>query len=141
MLITDLNFYGESYSIREAAYLFLSEAGPTPNKTKQMIRKAIDDRRELRIYYVSPNADTANPNGWRIVHPHAFGYSGGGGLLMRAWQPNVDRGISFSKHKPEWRLFRTDGITKVELLNTHFQKHPDFRKGDRSMVGGLITEL
>jgi len=133
--------YDEFQTINEVRTMLIMEAGPTTAKVKRLIKKAIANQRELRIFYVSPERDTANPNGWRIIQPHAFGFSGSGAMLLRAWHLNADRGFSFSHSKPLWRLFRTDGVVRVELLQTTFKQRPDYKKGDKTMRGGIIAEL
>ena len=91
--------------------------------------QAIRARRLLRVNYSV---------GMRTVEPHAYGSSSDGNLLLRAFQvagPHADPGH-------DWDLFRVDKITAVTMLDATFVgPRPDYRRGDKSMRGGIICEL
>ena len=87
------------------------------------ICQAINEQRLLRLYY--------DP-GLRTVEPHAHGESRGGNDLLRAFQTS---GASASGEHVNWKLFRLDRITSLELLEETFPgSRPEYRRNDKAMA-------
>jgi hypothetical protein len=95
-----------------------------------LITAAIKEKQVLRVSY---------PPGLRLVEPHAFGWSTDRNLLLRAYQIE---GASASGEHEWWKLFRLDRADSIELAGSVFDgPRPEYRRGDRAMKGGIITEL
>jgi predicted DNA-binding transcriptional regulator YafY len=95
------------------------------------IKDSIKNRNSILFYY---EGDDKIERGYRWVEPVAFGYSKDGNGLLRAFQTKEKP--SKSKHKPMWRLFRTDKISKISKSLKKFNKprkgyNPN---GDRTMA-------
>lgn len=89
----------------------------------QIICVAINDQRLLRFYY--------DP-GWRTVEPHAHGMSTAGNEVLRAYQTG---GASASGEPVNWKLFRVDRISNLELLEETFSEpRPGYKRGDPQMT-------
>ncbi len=96
----------------------------------EQIKAAIRDRNLLRIDY--------HP-GFRTVEPHTVGRGSDGHLLLRVFQRG---GASASGENERWKLFRVDQMRSLVVLDEVFDgPHPGYRKGDKAMTGGIITEL
>lgn len=88
----------------------------------QTIVAAIQQQRRLRIWY--------DPGG-RIVEPHAYGTGSSGQHLLRAFQTE---GASASGEHANWKLFRVDRISSLEMLDETFPgPRPGYRRGDSAM--------
>ena len=72
------------------------------------IRRAIEDRRVLRIYY---------DGGERVIEPHCLGRGRQGQQLLRAWQVS---GYSRSRQPEAWKLFRVENIVDVGMTGDGF---------------------
>lgn len=97
---------------------------------KDVLRKAINERLCLRIFY--------DP-GWRIIEPHAYGHGSSGQLLLRAYQVE---GASASNEHEHWKLFREDRIEAIELEGSGFDGPRDgYKEGDKAMKLGIIAQL
>ena len=91
---------------------------------------AIKTRRLLLLTY-----DPGN----RVVEPCAYGESLEHHGLLRSFQLN---GASASGEHINWKLFRTDRIHRLELLDQGFAgNRPEYRRGDKAMRGGIYCEL
>lgn len=96
----------------------------------QVIKAAIERQEMLEIFY---------PPGKRLIEPHALGYSSEGKLLLRAFQTE---GASASGEHKDWKLFRLDRAAGVEPHGILFAKpRSEYRKGDKAMKGGIVSEL
>ena len=77
--------------------------------------------------------------GWRLIEPHALGYSADGNLLLRAYQIE---GASASGEHEWWKLFRVDRAESADPSDASFDgPRPEYKRGDRAMKGGIIAEL
>lgn len=91
---------------------------------------AIRNQQLLRIEY--------DP-GMRLVEPHAFGRGSSGQLLLRVFQTE---GASQSGEHKNWKLFRVDRVSSLDLMNENFDgPRPGYKKGDKVMANGIIEEL
>lgn len=94
------------------------------------ISAAIENRLRLRIDYEP---------GERLVEPHAFGRSAAGDLLLRAYQVE---GASASGEHEHWKLFRVDRIRDFGPDDTSSEApRSGYKRGDRAMKGGIISEI
>ena len=94
------------------------------------ICEAINNYRLLRITY--------DP-GSRLIEPHAYGESKDENELLRAFQVS---GASASGEHVNWKLFRVDRITSLELLLDVFSgPRPEYRQNDLAMKGGIFCQL
>jgi predicted DNA-binding transcriptional regulator YafY len=75
----------------------------------ELIKKAIGEKRLLRFNY---------DNAQRIVEPHAVGYDNKNQLKMRAYQVG---GFSSSGTIPDWRIYKVDEMSMVEVLDQFFE--------------------
>lgn len=95
-----------------------------------LITAAISQKQVLRIFYLP---------GIRFVEPHAFGWSTDRNLLLRAYQTE---GASASGEHEWWKLFRIDRAGAIEMSGTAFDgPRPEYKRGDKAMKGGIISEL
>lgn len=77
--------------------------------------------------------------GERLIEPHAFGRGKDGQLLLRAYQVE---GASASGEHQHWKLFRFDRIGKVEPdPSPSAAPRPGYRRGDKAMAGGIISQV
>lgn len=77
--------------------------------------------------------------GERVIEPHALGRGSEGQLLLRAYQVE---GASASGEHEHWKLFRVDRITSIDpTTNKSIAPRPGYRRGDRAMKGGIISEI
>jgi hypothetical protein len=91
---------------------------------------AIENRACLRVWYEP---------GERIIEPHAYGRGTDGQYLLRAYQ--VD-GASTSGEPEHWKLFRVDRIARCGPDDTPSDTpRPGYKRGDKAMKGGIISEL
>jgi hypothetical protein len=102
----------------------------TDSDIVKSIKGSIRNRNTILFYY---EGDENIARGYRWVEPVAYGYSKDGNGLLRAFQ--IKEKPSLSKHKPMWRIFRTDKISDVSKSLRKFNRP---RKGynphgDRSM--------
>lgn len=81
------------------------------------IKESIRNRNTILFYY---EGDENIDRGYRWVEPVAYGYSKNGNGLLRAFQ--IKETPSLSKHKPMWRLFRTDKISKISISLRKFNR-------------------
>ena len=89
------------------------------------ISAAINERKLIELDYEP---------GYRIIEPHAYGFSKDGNELLRAYQLE---GASASGEHENWKLFRVDRITQLAVLDQHFDHpRPGYRQGDSAMKGG-----
>lgn len=96
----------------------------------KLLQDAIDSRLVVQLHY--------DP-GERIIEPHALGYGSAGQVLLRAYQI---AGVSASGEHENWKMFRLDRIKLGAFNGAVFSSPRDgYRKGDRHMRGGIITEL
>jgi hypothetical protein len=94
------------------------------------IIQAINEKRLLALDY--------DP-GPRIIEPCAYGVSGEGHFLLRAFQTS---GASASGEQINWKLFRTDRIRSIRVLEERFAyPRPGYRRGDKAMAGGIYSQL
>jgi len=101
-----------------------------PSDMHWIIIRAIIERRLLGIYY-EPGA--------RIIEPCAYGLSREQHGLLRAFQTS---GASASGKHVNWKLLRTDKITQIHILAEQFDRpRPEYRRGDKTMVGGIYCQL
>lgn len=91
--------------------------------------EAIRERKRVRLFYEP---------GERLVEPHAFGYSGDGNLLVRAFQVE---GASASGEHHDWKLFRVDRMGQSGPDGDFNSPRAGYKRGDRAMKGGIIAEL
>jgi hypothetical protein len=92
--------------------------------------RSIIERRLLGIYY-EPGA--------RIIEPCAYGLSREHHGLLRAFQTS---GASASGKHVNWKLLRTDRITQIHILAEQFDRlRPEYRRGDKMMVGRIYCQL
>lgn len=97
---------------------------------ESQITKAIQDRRLLRFYYEP---------GLRTVEPHALGISADGNLLLRAYQIG---GASKSGEHANWKLFRIEKITSLEVTEERFAgARPGYNPNDPAMKTKIIACL
>jgi hypothetical protein len=98
--------------------------------TESIFIAAIHARRRLAIRY-SP--------GDRVIEPHAIGVGSSGQILIRAFQTEC---VSASGKHVNWKLLRLD---RVELISDTEQvfagPRPQYKRGDRAMTRGIISEL
>lgn len=95
-----------------------------------IICQAIRERRLLRLNY--------DP-GSRTIEPHAHGESKDGNELLRAYQT---AGASASGEHENWKLFRVDRITSLELLAERFAgPRTGYNPDDPAMKGGVFCHL
>jgi hypothetical protein len=95
-----------------------------------IVRHAIEAREVLEIDY---------PPGKRYIEPHALGYSADGNVLLRAFQTT---GAGASGEHANWKLLRIDRVGAAGLTGSVFSgARPDYRRGDKSMKGGIIAQL
>lgn len=95
-----------------------------------LVAAAIAKKLILKIVY---------PPGVRLVEPHALGRSAEGNLLLRSYQTE---GASSSGEHRWWKLFRVDRAQSIELAGGNFDgPRPEYKRGDRAMKGGIISEL
>lgn len=103
------------------------------------IIKYIKERRLINFRYDSP-VDGDNEGYYRNVEPYVLGISKAGNLVLRAWQTNLSSSVTGSK--PNWRLFRLDGISEVLPVPQKFtddiatlkRTRPGYNQGDREMT-------
>jgi predicted DNA-binding transcriptional regulator YafY len=94
------------------------------------ILQAINERRLISLDY--------DP-GMRTIEPCAYGISSEGHFLLRAFQTS---GASASGEHINWKLFRTDRIRSIRILEDRFvSPRPGYRRGDKAMVGGIYSQL
>ena len=68
----------------------------------------------------------------RVVEPHLYGTTSGGGRILSAW---LRPGYSRSTPDGGWRSFRTDDISSLQLLTEHFAgPRAGFNPGDVRMA-------
>jgi hypothetical protein len=97
---------------------------------RDLIARAIGDRLVLTVNY---------PPGIRTIEPHALGVSSTGNLLLRAYQT---AGASSSGEHEWWKLLRLDRLISVNLQGLSFDgPRPEYKQGDKAMVGGIIRQL
>lgn len=95
-----------------------------------VLKNAVESRSEIRLEYEP---------GMRTVEPHAFGYGSSGQLLLRVFQTG---GASASGEHYNWKLMRIDRLVSAEPTgNTFPGPRPGYRRGDKSMTGGIIAQL
>ncbi len=91
---------------------------------------AIQHKKRLQIHY---------PPGSRLIEPHTLGFSKDGHQLLRAFQVS---GASESNEHKDWKLFRLDKLTsQCENGDTFAGPRSGYKKGDKAMKGGIISEL
>jgi hypothetical protein len=101
-----------------------------PGDMHWIIIRAIIERGLLGIYY-EPGA--------RIIEPCAYGLSREHHGLLRAFQT---AGASTSGKHVNWKLLRTDKITQIDMLAARFDRpRPEYRRGDKAMVGGIYCQI
>lgn len=98
-------------------------------KMVNFLKSAVECRITLRVDYAP---------GMREVEPHAFGMSSEGHLLLRVWQTG---GASESGEQANWKLFRVDRIGTTLAYGPTFKVREGYKRGDRSMRGGIIAEV
>lgn len=77
--------------------------------------------------------------GMRVVEPHAYGHTKDGHLAVRAYQTE---GESASGEHANWKFFRVDRMTSASPSGSTFDgPRPGYKRGDRSLKGGIIAEL
>jgi len=80
-----------------------------------LIRKAVEEQRLIRFGY---------KGAVRTVEPHSYGRQGNGSDALCAWQVAGGSG-------QEFRLFRTDEMEMLQLLDENFDgPRPGYRRGD-----------
>jgi len=94
----------------------------------EVIKEAIKTNTSVEFFY---NGDEKNQQGFRDCELYAFGKSGQGNYLLRAYQTE---GNTISE-VPGWKLFRVDKIMTMELKSKFDKPRPLFNpKGDRGMA-------
>jgi len=94
------------------------------------IVQAINERRLVLLNY--------DP-GLRVIEPCAYGASSEHHGLLRAYQRS---GASAHGEPENWKLFRTDRISSIQLLDERFAgPRPEYRRNDKAMRGGMICQL
>ena len=89
----------------------------------EILCRAVRERRLLMFAY----GDRV-----RVVEPHLYGETSGGGRILSAW---LRPGYSRSTPDGGWRSFRTGDITSLQLLTEHFAGPRDgFNAGDQRMA-------
>jgi hypothetical protein len=114
--------------------------------TQNDIVKYIKDRRIINFRYDSP-IDPNNEGYYRNIEPFVLGVSKAGNLVLRAWQHNLSSSVTGAK--PNWRLFRLDGISEILPVNHKFptdiktikQTRPGYNENDRDMVKIIASVL
>lgn len=97
---------------------------------ESQIAQAISNRRLLRFYYEP---------GIRVVEPHALGVSADGNILLRAYQTG---GASKSGEHANWKLFRVEKITSLEVTGEQFSgARPGYNPNDPAMKSRIIASL
>lgn len=85
----------------------------------ELIRKAVGESKLIRFGY---------KGAVRTVEPHSYGRHANGTDALCAWQLSGGSG-------QEFRLFRTDEIEMLQLLDEHFDgPRPGYRRGDSRFV-------
>ena len=96
----------------------------------ELLEQAVRNKQAIKVYY--------DP-GWRMVEPHALGFSRQGNLLLRCFQIS---GASHSGEHLGWKLFRVDSVANVPMPMGNFvTPRPGYKKGDSAMTGGILAEL
>jgi predicted DNA-binding transcriptional regulator YafY len=99
-------------------------------KMHDLILKAIAEQRRIALYY--------HP-GMRLIEPCAYGESSEGNRLLRAFQ---NSGASASGEHIDWKLFRTDKILRIELLEERFPGiRSEYRRNDKAMRRRIFGQL
>ena len=99
-------------------------------KWHDIITEAITSRRLLALTY-APGA--------RLVEPCAYGCGADQQGLLRSFQRS---GASASGEHENWKLFRTDRIIRLEILDERFLgDRPEYHRGDRAMKGGIYCQI
>lgn len=95
-----------------------------------LLTSAIEKRQLISLCYEP---------GLRLIEPHALGYGSEGQILLRAYQTE---GASTSREHENWKLFRVDRIQTIDGTGLHFDgPRPDYKRNDRAMKGGIISQL
>lgn len=102
---------------------------PVSEKMVNFLKSAVECRITLRLDYAP---------GMREVEPHALGMSSEGQLLLRVWQTE---GASESGEQANWKLLRVDRIGTTLAYGPTFKVRDGYKKGDRSMKGGILAEV
>lgn len=91
------------------------------------IVKAMDNREYVEIYYAG---DKTVYKGWRTVEIYALGTTKAGNEAIRVFQIGGETDTII----PEWKIFLTSKITRINFLKTYFTKpRPKFNKnGDKT---------
>jgi hypothetical protein len=77
--------------------------------------------------------------GWRVIEPHALGYSSDRKILLRAYQL---AGTSASNEPTGWKLLRVDRIKEIGPEGSSFSElREGYTRGDPAMKGGIIAQL
>jgi len=96
----------------------------------EAIAEAIAKRRIIEFWYEP---------GLRNIEPHCLGKSANGDFLLRAYQTG---GASSSGEHEHWKLFRIDRCSSVKIMDESFNgPRPEYKRGDRAMKRGIISEL
>jgi len=139
---------------KERVEILLNEE-PLKSKVKALLNEAatqndivkyIKDRRIINFRYDSP-VDPNNEGYYRNIEPYVLGVSKAGNLVLRAWQTNLSSSVTGAK--PNWRLFRLDGISEILPVNHKFptdiktlkQTRPKYNDQDRDMVKIIASVL
>jgi len=91
------------------------------------IIRAMDNKEYVEIYYAG---DKTVNKGWRTIEIYCLGVTKAGNEAIRAFQIGGETDTII----PEWKIFLTNKITKLNFLKTNFTKpRPKFNKnGDRT---------
>jgi hypothetical protein len=139
--MADEKEYIEEYVQLRSTDTFLNEAA-----TQLDIVKYIKNRQLINFKYDSP-VDPNNNGYYRNVEPYVLGISKAGNLVLRAWQTNLSSSVTMDK--PNWRLFRLDGISEILPVNQHFnadiktikQTRPKYNDKDSDMIKIIASVL
>lgn len=95
-----------------------------------LIIQAINEKRLIALNY--------DP-GDRIIEPCAYGTGSDRQGLLRAFQTS---GASASDEHVDWKLFRTDRIRSIRILNLKFAApQSGYRRDDKAMTTGIYAQL
>ena len=99
----------------------------------EQIKQAIREKRKLQFIYQNKN---------RVVDPHVFGVTAKNNEVILCWQTGGSS--SRPNDLPNWRMFETNKISQLQILNENFipqsHRHNAF-ESDIKTVYALISKV
>jgi hypothetical protein len=91
---------------------------------------AINGRYPIEVFY---------PPGYRVIEPHAIGYSKAGNLIARCYQSS---GASASGEHEHWELFSVKNMSSGSgPVGGSFEPRLGYNPNDPAMKGGIIASV